>query len=244
MTEPTYRYTQGPVKEKAPSTGAESMGFGPGYLLCPDPGKYPLAGLRATLVCLLAIAALAASSLSGCQLAPRKPEDVFTVYREHMNAGRIDQARELLTPDSKELTARIAGDFTLTEVPEKLALFNALDPVSPPLIMKQGDNYTLLQVRTLKGGVRLVRLVRKDAQSPWKIDLSEELAALRRFLRARGILDMFREQAGEYAESWKAFTDQLEKMKIPDGAGPDVAEDAKREIPRRVPRPKKGQPGK
>lgn len=164
--------------------------------------------------------ALALSVIWGCHLAPRKPEDVYTVYREHMKSERLKEARELLTRNSRDLATDISEKFELSEAPERLALFNALDPASPPLIMKQGDNYTLVQVRTLRGGLRLVRLVRKDAQSPWKIDLSEELTALRRFLRLKGALEMFREQAGEYAESWKAFTDQLEEMTVRERAAP------------------------
>ncbi len=170
----------------------------------------------------LAVTALALLLISGCDVAPRKPEDVYTVYREHMKSGKLQDARELLTQKSQDLVAEISEKFKVEEAPERLSIFNALDPAGPPLIMKQGDNYTLLQVRTLRGGVRLVRLVRKNSDSPWKIDLSEELIALRRFLRIKGALDMFREQAGEYAESWKAFNDQLEKMAVPQESPPAV----------------------
>ena len=169
----------------------------------------------AKAACLLAVTAVGILLLSGCDVAPRKPEDVYSVYREHMRSGRLEEARKLLTRDCRELAVNMSETFKLGEAPEKLAIFNALDPAGPPLIMKQGDNYTLIQVRTLRGGLRLVRLVRKDAESPWRIDISEELNALRRFLRIRGALDMFREQAGEYAEAWKAFNDQLEKMNVP-----------------------------
>jgi hypothetical protein len=110
----------------------------------------------------------------------------------------------------------LESTYRLRQPPENLALLNILDPVGSPVVMKEGDASALLQARTLKGGLRLIRLVRSDEKSPWKIDMVEELAALRVFLEARGALDMIREQAGEYAAFWKAFTDQLGRMRAPE----------------------------
>lgn len=154
--------------------------------------------------------------LTGCSLVPQKPDAVFLVYRERMKAGNVQQARELLSDESRNLAAELNGTYKLRQPPENLALLNALDPVSPPVVMKEADTYALLQARTLKGGLRLIRLTRTDDKSPWKIDIMEELGALRLFLEERAALDMIREQAGEYAAFWKAFTDQLSRMKVPD----------------------------
>lgn len=161
--------------------------------------------------------------LGGCELIPAKPEAVFVLYRERMKAGDIKQARALLTDESSALAIKLASRFKLKQPPEDLALLNALDPVSPPLVMKQGDTYALLQARTLKGGLRLIHLVRPDKKAPWKIDLTEELNALHKFLEAREALNMIREQAGEYASFWRAFKDQLERMKVPEPR-PDIRE--------------------
>ncbi|MEJ2719119.1 MAG: hypothetical protein P8182_18630, partial [Deltaproteobacteria bacterium] len=161
--------------------------------------------------------------LGGCELIPAKPEAVFVLYRERMKAGDIKQARALLTDESSALAIKLASRFKLKQPPEDLALLNALDPVSPPLVMKQGDTYALLQARTLKGGLRLIHLVRPDKKAPWKIDLTEELNALHKFLEAREALNMIREQAGEYASFWRAFKDQLERMKVPESR-PDIRE--------------------
>jgi len=152
--------------------------------------------------------------LCGCELVPQKPEAVFVHYRETMKAGDIEKARALLSRESDELVRELASRHALQQSPENLALLNILDPVSPPLVMKQGTDYALLQIRTLKGGLRLVRVIRKDERAPWKIDISEELRALRLFLQARQALDMIREQAGEYAASWNAFNKQLERMNV------------------------------
>lgn len=214
MTELSDQFDRTRAKKKgiAPVV-RESGDLGPGLTLFrPFFHRKERTPLRAATV--LGVTALAMLVVAGCDLAPRKPEDVYTVYREHMRSGNLEEARELLTRDSGKLAREITAKFKLEEAPERLAIFNALDPAGPPLIMKQGDNYTLIQVRTLRGGVRLVRLIRKDAESPWRIDLSEELQALRRFFRLKAVLDMFREQAGEYAESWKAFNDQLERMRV------------------------------
>ncbi len=167
--------------------------------------------VRKGLTLLLTIAVVAV--LSGCGLVPQKPEAVFALYRERMKAGNVDKGRELLTEDSKDLAVNLAATYKLQQPPENLSLLNVLDPVSPPLVMKEAETYALLQLRTMKGGLRLIRVVRADQNSPWKVDISEELNLLRVFLETKGALDMIREQAGEYATFWKAFTNQLSRMK-------------------------------
>ena len=76
------------------------------------------------------------------------------------------------------------------------------------------DKFALIHVRTLKGGLRLVRLVRQDTKSHWKINITEELKSFQTFLEAQAALDMMREKAGEYAASWRAFSDQIDRMNV------------------------------
>lgn len=159
---------------------------------------------------------LAAALTVGCDLVPSKPEAVFVLYRDRMKSEQLDKARDLLSDTSKSLSLDLTKEYKLRQLPENLALLNVLDPVTPPTVAKTEDTFALLQVRTLKGGVRLVRLTRENPNASWKIDISEELRALQTFLGARSALDTVREQAGEYAASWKAFTDHLSRMKVPD----------------------------
>jgi hypothetical protein len=140
-----------------------------------------------------------------------------------MKAQNLDEARSLLSNDSRRLALELAAEHKLQQPPESLALLNALDPTAAPVIMKSEEMSALLQLRTLKGGLRLVRLVRKDSNSPWKIDIAEELRSLQSFLETRGTLDMIREQAGEYAATYKAFSNQLEKMPITEPPPPKPA---------------------
>jgi hypothetical protein len=150
----------------------------------------------------------------GCQLVPNQPDAVFVLYRDRMKTQNLDEARSLLSNDSRRLALELAAEHKLQQPPESLALLNALDPTAAPVVMKSEDMSALLQLRTLKGGLRLIRLIRKDQNSPWRIDMSEELRSLQSFLEARGTLDMIREQAGEYAATYKAFSNQLEKMHV------------------------------
>ncbi len=156
----------------------------------------------------------AAVLLCGCQLVPNQPDAVFVLYRDRMKTQNLDEARSLLSNDSRRLVLELASEHKLNQPPESLALLNALDPTATPVVMKSEEMSALLQLRTLKGGLRLIRLIRKDPNSPWRIDISEELRSLQSFLEARGTLDMIREQAGEYAATYKAFSNQLEKMDI------------------------------
>lgn len=170
----------------------------------------------ASLTIVFSALAMGSLFLSGCELVPRKPEAVFVLYRDRMKAGNLQDARALLTDESRRAAVELSGKYKFPEPPENLALLNILDPVSPPLVMKETDTYALLQVRTLKGGLRLVRLTRLDEKATWHIDINEELSTLRQFLQARQALDMIREQAGEYAAFWKSFTDRLDGMSVPE----------------------------
>jgi hypothetical protein len=173
---------------------------------------------------LLVLAWLAATLLTlamlGCELTPTKPDVVFSQYRDRMKAEKVTDARELLNDPSKALAEKLAGEYKLPQPPEDLAILNILDPVTAPTVVKVEDTYALIQARTLKGELRLIRMVRASASSPWKVDIVEELQALETFLSARQVLEMMREQAGEYAESWKAFDDQLTKMGPPEQPPP------------------------
>lgn len=164
-------------------------------------------------------ALLAIGLLAGCELMPSKPESVFILYRDRMKAEKIAEAREILSEQSRELAAKLTREYRLKQPPENLALLNVLDPVSPPLSVKSEDTQAQLQLRGLKGGTRVITLVRRDTESPWQIEITGELKALENFLGARRALDTMREQASEYAASWKAFTTQLERMKVPRSGG-------------------------
>ena len=154
--------------------------------------------------------------LASCDVAPVKPEEVFMLYRERMNTEKVQDARNLLSPASLELVKQIDQRYKLGQPPEKLALLNILDPVSPPVLAQTDEGLAILQVRTLKGASRFIRLTRTDSKSPWKIDLTEELKSLQLFLEAKEALSGLQQQAGEFAASWKALDNQLEKMGGPE----------------------------
>ncbi len=207
--------------------------------------RYPRLGFKMILpsglaaVCVLGLS-IAVLFLTGCNLVPNTPDGVFAIYRDRMKSGNLEQARSLLSEDSLKLVSAIASDYKLKEPPENMALLNALDPGSTPTVLKTTDNLALLNVRTLKGGSRMVRLVKSNADAPWKMDLSEELTAFQSFLQTQQALDMIREQAGEYAASWKAFNDRLGQIKVvePPAAAPESAKAVpmkpphKKEIPK------------
>jgi hypothetical protein len=166
--------------------------------------KHVLLGAIATFICVC---------WSGCDLIPRKPEDVFVVYRKRMINEQLEEARQLLSKSSLDLVKQLERNFKLDQSPEDLALLNILDPTSPPLIKSSDDTTTILQVRTLTAGLRLVRITRKSKDSHWKVDLTQELTNLQKFLTIRDALEKYRGQAGAFAGAWKSFMDQLEKMK-------------------------------
>jgi hypothetical protein len=170
-------------------------------------------GAKGAVRLLLLIVAVAVTA-GGCQLVPNKPEAVFDLYRERMKSQDLVEARKLLSDESRKLIQEITTAYQVQQPPEALALLNALDPVSAPTLMKSESTEALLQVRTLKGGLRLIRLARNNPDSQWTIDLSEELKALDSFLKARSALEEMRDQAGEFAASWKAFNRQLDQMSV------------------------------
>jgi|GEM_PF-1852875 len=163
---------------------------------------------------LFLIASLAMVLVTACELTPSRPEDVFTVYREKMRAGQILEARKLLIPQSLSLAESLATKYKLDTPPENLAILNVLDPQSSPMPTSVEDTFALLNVRTIRGTPKMARLVRDNAKSPWKVSLNEELTALETFLEAQEALETLREKAGDYAASWKAFNDQLERINV------------------------------
>lgn len=165
------------------------------------------------LRCCAGLLLVAAGCLFGCDLVPSKPEAVFALYRDRMKTGQIQEARTLLSEESKKLAADLESTYKLNQPPEDLALLNALDPVTPALPVEVTDTVALLRVRTLKGGQSIVRLTRKDSGSRWAVDLERDLNSFRSFLEARHALETMREQAGEYATTWKAFSDRIDSMK-------------------------------
>jgi hypothetical protein len=150
----------------------------------------------------------------GCQLIPTKPDALFVLYRDRMKSDNVAEARSLLSDESRELALKLTAEHGLRQPPENLALLNVLDPVASPTVVSSDDRSATLHVRTLRGGLRSVQVVRKDANAQWKIDITGDLKALQTFLQARGALDMIREQAGEYAASLKEFNSQLERMDV------------------------------
>jgi hypothetical protein len=180
--------------------------------------------------------------LVSCQLLPTKPEAVLDLYRERMKSGQISEARELLSQDSRSLALELESKYKLQQPPEELALLSSLDPGAAPSSMKVEDNQALMQARTIKGGLRVIRLVRHTTDGPWKVDLKQELEELDSFMRGRAALDMIRGQAGEYAASWKAFSDQLGKMDVKEAQAAQPQQETvapKPEKPTRVrPRPR------
>ncbi len=165
---------------------------------------------------LYVIAVLTLLFLAACELTPSRPEDVFTVYREKMRAGQLHEARKLLAPQSATLVEALAATYKLDAPPENLALMNILDPQSSPVVTVVEDAFALLNVRTMRGAPKMIRLIRETPKSHWKINLNEELTSLETFLEAQAALETMRDKAGDYAASWKAFNDQLERINIPE----------------------------
>ena len=192
-------------------------------------------------VCVLGIF-VAVLFLTGCNLVPNAPDGVFALYRDRMKSGNLEQARALLSEDSLKLISALTADYKLKEPPESMALLNALDPGSPPTVLKTTDSLALLNARTLKGGSRMVRLVRANADGPWKVDVSEELSAFQSFLQTQQALNMMREQAGEYAASWKAFNDRLGQMNVVEPPAPPP--EATKAMPMKPPQKKEIPKGK
>lgn len=189
------------------------------------------------LMILCCIGATTLFFLVGCDVAPVKPEEVFILYRERMTGEKIQDARNLISQASLTLVKQITEKHKLDNPPENPALLNILDPITAPTLVKMDDGIALLQVRTLKGGTRLIRMARSAPKSPWKIDITEELKSLQAFLDAREALSGLQQQAGEFAASWKAFDNQLEKM-----GGPEPEPKVQQQIKETVRKPIKPKP--
>jgi hypothetical protein len=155
------------------------------------------------------LAGVALVALAGCDALPPKPDVFFNVYRERMASGAIEEARALLTPQSRDILAEMDSKLTSGAPPEQTALLDSLDPAAPPVILQEGAGYAILQLRTRTGGMKTLHLVRPDPKSHWRVDLSEELRNLKLFLEAKGALEAIREQAGDYAAFYRAMTDRL-----------------------------------
>ncbi len=146
-------------------------------------------------------------------MLPKKPEVVFVSYRDEMRNGNISKARLMLTSESRRMATEMSRIYHLEHPPENLAFLNLLDPVSAPLAVKISDKgEATLRVRTLKGGIQLVRMVKQGADPEWKVDLKKELSDLKSFLEVRQALNLIREQAGEFAATLKAFNDQIDRF--------------------------------
>ncbi len=143
------------------------------------------------------------------ELVPNQADTVFVLYRDRMKAQDLDGARSLLSDDSRKLALKLAAEYKLRQPPESLALINGLDSSAAPVVMKSEEMSTLLQLRTLKGGLRLVRLIRKDSYSPWRIDILGELRSLQSFLGVRGSLEMLLNLGNEYATTYYAVSEKM-----------------------------------
>jgi hypothetical protein len=175
------------------------------------------------------------SLVFGCELAPSRPEDVFTVFRERMKSGDLGEARKLLSDESRSLVESLNKKYKLEMPPEDLAILNLLDPQSNPTVTMVEEKFALLRVRTLRGAPRMVRLVRNDSKANWKINLNEELESLASFLEAQTALEMLRDRAGDYAATWRAFSDQLDRINIfeePKGRFPAPGKPTQKDGPR------------
>ncbi len=158
--------------------------------------------------------ALLAVGATSCDLAPAKPEEAFILYRDRMRNTQVTNARAMLSPESQALVQKMESNYQLDQPPENIAFLNALDPTTPPTPIKIEDALAVLEVRTLKGTNKIVRLIRSESENRWKVDVSDELRQLDNFLAARKTLDSMQEQAGEFAAAWKAMDSQLSRKTL------------------------------
>lgn len=179
------------------------------------------------------IMTLVVAILTSCDMAPVKPEEVFILYRERMNHQNVNlyETRKLLSQDSLSLVTQIEQKHKLNQPPENIALLNILDPITPPGVVKVDESPAILQVRTLKGENRLIRLVRSEQNAPWKVDITEELKSLLAFLDAREALNALQQQAGEFAASWRDLENQLERLGGPESES-RIKDEGKDEVPK------------
>jgi hypothetical protein len=176
---------------------------------------------------------------AACQSIPSKPDAVFNLYRERMRNNQISEARELLSDASKSLLSEMEAKYKTDQPMENLALLNALDPEATATVMQNENTSVILQARTLKGGLRLIKLVRNDENSPWRIDLTEEINSLESFLKAREALDLIRAQAGEYAASLDAFNQQLGRIQVEEEPASPAPQPKKPVHPKPKPKPRR-----
>lgn len=169
--------------------------------------------LRTGARCIIILLGALVFMVSGCGMLPKKPEVVFVSYRDEMRKGAVEEARQMLTDQSRRMAIEMSRTYHLEHPPENLAFLNLLDPVASPVAVKISDKgEATLRVRTLKGGIQLVRMVKQGDDPEWKVDLTKELNDLRSFLEVRQALNLIREQAGEFAATLKAFNDQIERF--------------------------------
>ena len=184
---------------------------------------------------IMSVVILSIVVLTGCDLAPAKPEEAFSVYRDKMKNGQLASARQMLSPESISIIQRIESNHSMDQPAENVAVLNTLDPTVLPSVIKMEETQALLETRTLKGTNKVISLLRSGSKDKWKVDWVEELTQLENFLAARKTLDAMQEQAGEFAATWKAMDRQLNKKAIPE------SDKEMRDIPRD---PKKLQPKK
>lgn len=177
------------------------------------------------------------------RFGPSTPEAVFNTYKTEVKTGKLTESRERLTEQSRALAVRLSTEYHIEQAPEEAALMNALDPVTEAVPMKVEDTTAQVQARTIKGGLRLVRLTRSSPGEPWKVNLTDELRELEIFLKGRKALDELRNQAGDVAASVKMFNEQLTKMqdtvveppprKAPEHVKPEPPKHQKAIVPKR-----------
>ena len=100
---------------------------------------------------LIRASAAVAVMLCGCQLVPNQPEAVFVLYRDRMKTQNLDEARSLLSNDSRRLALELAAEHKLQQSPESLALLNALDPTAAPGGHEIGRNVCFVAAKNTQG---------------------------------------------------------------------------------------------
>ncbi len=86
------------------------------------------------------LAMMATLVVASCNLTPSKPEAVIMVYRDKMRSGKVDQARELLSEQSRFTAQSLDKDYKLAQSAENLSLLNALDPLNMPTPVSVEDS--------------------------------------------------------------------------------------------------------
>ena len=76
---------------------------------------------------------------------------VFVLYRDRMKTQNLDEARSLLSNDSRRLALEMASEHKLQQAPESLALLNALDPTAAPVVMKSEETSCSVAAKNAQG---------------------------------------------------------------------------------------------